>query len=75
MFPQATASSPAARRIASSMPVVVVLPLVPVTASHVGGSGSARPDPPGQLRLADHRDAGRRGGGDQRVVGPAARDR
>ena len=37
MFPQATASSPAASRIASSIPVVVVLPLVPVTASQRGG--------------------------------------
>src|SRR5690606_30843806 len=37
MLPQATASRPAARRIAASIPVVVVLPLVPVTASHTGG--------------------------------------
>ena len=37
MLPQATVSSPAARRIASSIVVVVVLPLVPVTASQRGG--------------------------------------
>ena len=43
MFPQATASSPAATRIASSIPVVVVLPFVPVTASHTGGSGASAP--------------------------------
>ncbi len=33
MFPHATASTPQARRHASIMPVVVVLPFVPVTAS------------------------------------------
>src|SRR5882757_2707761 len=38
MFPQATALAPAARRMAVSMATVVVLPLVPVTASHTGGS-------------------------------------
>ena len=32
-----------------------------------------RPDPPRQLRLADHRDAGHRGSGDERVVRAAAR--
>ena len=35
MFPQARAAMPASRQIASSIAVVVVLPLVPVTASHV----------------------------------------
>ena len=41
MLPHATASRPAAARIAASMPVVVVLPFVPVTASHVAGIGRA----------------------------------
>ena len=40
MLPQATASSPAARGIAASMPVVVVLPFVPVTATY-GDAGRA----------------------------------
>ena len=42
MLPQAVTVSPAARRIDSSIPVVVVLPLVPVTTSHRRGAGSAR---------------------------------
>ncbi len=42
MLPQAVTVRPAARRIDSSIPVVVVLPLVPVTTSHRRGAGSAR---------------------------------
>src|SRR5437588_4378575 len=41
-LPQATASSPALRRMDSSMLTVVVLPLVPVTASQVGGCSHSR---------------------------------
>ena len=59
-LPVATARSPAARSIDSSIRTVVVLPLVPVSASH--GAGRAA-QPPGQLDLADHLDAGRGGRG------------
>src|SRR3954465_14132769 len=43
MFPQATAWAPAALRIDSSIPTVVVLPLVPVTTSQDGGGPRTRP--------------------------------
>ena len=55
------------RRIASSIVTVVVLPLVPVTASQGAARRRAAPQPPGQLDLADHLDAGGRGGRQQRV--------
>ena len=57
-LPTASARSPAARRIDSSIRTVVVLPFVPVTASHGAASGPAQP--PGELDLADHLDAARR---------------
>ena len=48
-LPTATAFSPAARRIDSSMPTVVVFPLVPVTASHGAG-----PPPPARSTRTCH---------------------
>ncbi len=54
MLPQATASSPSARRQASIMAVVVVFPFVPVTARY-GTSGDAR----AQLELAPQREPAR----------------
>ena len=70
-LPQATASCPAARRIASSMPTVVVLPLVPVTASQRRGHRLRLRDPPRQLRLPHHGHP--RARRDERVVGPPSR--
>ena len=74
MLPQATASSPAARRIASSIPVVVVLPLVPVTASHAGGRAAVpRPSHQASSGSPTTGTPAARGRGDERVVRAAAR--
>ena len=73
MLPSAAVRSPAAARIAASIVVVVVLPLVPVTAEPGGRVRAAQP--PGQLRLAVDRQPGRGGGpSDRRVRGEAGRD-
>jgi hypothetical protein len=72
-LPAATVRSPAAPSTDASMRTVVVLPLVPVTASH--GAAPAGPQPPGQLHLADDLDARGGGGDEQRRVGPPARAR
>ena len=58
--------------IEASIRTVVVLPLVPVSASH-GAGPVGRPQPPGQLDLAPDGDAGGGGLREQRVVGPPAR--
>ena len=49
-FPASATGRPASRQIAPSSSVVVVLPLVPVTATKRFGK-----QPPGQLELAEHR--------------------
>ena len=71
-LPTATLRSPAARRIASSIWTVVVLPLVPVTASQ-GVSWFGVAQPPGQLDLAPDRYAAVAGLREQRRVGSPAR--
>ena len=55
ILPAVAAAAPAAARIAPSIWVVVVLPLVPVTASQ---ACAGRAQPPGELDLAPDRDAG-----------------
>ncbi len=68
MLPQSTARRPSATSIACSIEVVVVLPLVPVTTSHVRGRAvvAGRVQAPGQFHVAPDRHPGRRGGGQHR---------
>ncbi len=68
MLPQAVTVRPAARRIDSSIPVAVVLPLVPVITSHGRDRRSEPVDAPGQLDLADDLDP-RAGRGRQHRLG------
>ena len=69
MLPTAAVRSPAASRIEASIRTVVVLPLVPVTASQGAGSAVVAAQPPGQLDVAPDRDARLGGGREERLVG------
>ena len=67
MLPTAAVRRPAAFRIEASIWTVVVLPLVPVTASQ--GAASRAAQPPGELDVAPDRHAGLGGGREERLVG------